>query len=72
MNRGWKIKKNPLNDKLLILENLALLNNEQITHDLLPQKFGRRGKIWVAILILFCVVGAYAYSRQLQKHLLLL
>ncbi len=69
MNRGWKIKKNPLNDKLLILENLALLNNEQITHDLLPQKFGRRGKIWVAILILFCVVGAYAYSRQLQKGL---
>jgi Polysulphide reductase len=42
---------------------------DQITNDLLPQKFGRRGIIWTAILIAVCLVGAFAYYRQLTKGL---
>lgn len=42
---------------------------EQITKDLLPQKFGLRGKIWTSILICICLVGAYAYILQLRKGL---
>ena len=30
---------------------IAALSNEQITRDLLPQKFGRRGMIWTGSLI---------------------
>lgn len=43
--------------------------NRHITEDLLPKKFGRRGMIWTAILIVFCVVGAFAYYRQLKYGL---
>lgn len=43
--------------------------SEQITKDLLPQKFGRRGMIWTGILIAICLIGAYAYYRQLTKGL---
>ncbi len=42
---------------------------EQITNDLLPQKFGRRGTIWTAILIAICLVGCFAYYRQLTRGL---
>lgn len=42
---------------------------DQITTDLLPQKFGRRGMIWTAALIAICLVGMYAYYRQLTKGL---
>ncbi len=41
----------------------------QITHDLLPQPFGKKGKIWTAILIAICLVGAFAYYRQLRHGL---
>ena len=37
--------------------------------DLLPKKFGKAGKIWVGILLIFCVVGFIAYCRQLSKGL---
>ena len=43
--------------------------SDQITNDLLPQKFGRRGMIWTGILIAICLVGVYAYYRQLTKGL---
>lgn len=43
--------------------------HEQITNDLLPQKFGLRGKIWTTILIAICIVGAYAYYLQLRRGL---
>ena len=43
--------------------------SQQITTDLLPQKFGIRGKIWTSILIAFCLVGAYAYLLQLRRGL---
>lgn len=51
------------------MEKSIQLTEEQIIQDLLPQKFGRRGMIWTAILILFCFVGAYAYYRQLRYGL---
>jgi molybdopterin-containing oxidoreductase family membrane subunit len=50
--------------------NTATLTSEKITADLLPQKFGRRGMIWTAALITICVVGVYAYYRQLSKGLI--
>jgi molybdopterin-containing oxidoreductase family membrane subunit len=45
------------------------LTDEQITRDLLPKKFGKRGMIWVAVLAGICLVGAYAYYRQLKYGL---
>ena len=51
------------------MENLTSLNSEQITRDLLPQAFGRRGKIWTGILLFICLIGAIAYIRQLKDGL---
>jgi Ni/Fe-hydrogenase subunit HybB-like protein len=51
------------------VENSASLTPEQVTKDLLPQKFGKRGMIWTSILILICLIGAYAYYRQLRYGL---
>ncbi|MEN9686251.1 MAG: hypothetical protein RLZZ28_2037 [Bacteroidota bacterium] len=48
------------------MESLA---KQKIIEDLLPQKFGKKGQIWVAVLSLICLVGAYAYYRQLSKGL---
>ena len=48
------------------MESLA---KQQIVQDLLPKKFGKAGKIWVGILLIFCVVGFIAYCRQLSKGL---
>jgi len=45
------------------------LTPEKITADLLPQRFGRRGMIWIGILVLICLIGAYSYYRQLAKGL---
>ena len=45
------------------------LTKEKIIADLLPQKFGKNGKIWVAALSFVCVIGAFAYYRQLSKGL---
>jgi molybdopterin-containing oxidoreductase family membrane subunit len=50
------------------MEKLVL--DEKIIKDLLPQKFGRAGKIWVAVLVAICLVGAYAYYRQLRYGLI--
>ena len=52
------------------MENTTASTNEQkVIQDLLPQKFGRRGKIWTGTLILICLIGAYAYYRQLKNGL---
>jgi molybdopterin-containing oxidoreductase family membrane subunit len=51
------------------VENLPSITAEQITLDLLPQKFGKRGKVWTVILILLCLAGAFAYYRQLTRGL---
>jgi Ni/Fe-hydrogenase subunit HybB-like protein len=52
------------------VENLTTLTSDQITRDLLPQKFGKRGMIWTGILIVFCLFGAFAYYRQLRYGLI--
>ena len=51
------------------MQNLTL-TSEQITQDLLPQKFGKRGVVWTGILILICVIGAFAWFRQLKNGLI--
>ncbi len=51
------------------VENSTSLTSEQITSDLLPQKFGKRGMIWTGLLILIVLVGAFAYYRQLKYGL---
>jgi molybdopterin-containing oxidoreductase family membrane subunit len=45
------------------------LSKEKIVKELLPQKFGKSGKIWVGILLAFCIAGLIAYIRQLSKGL---
>jgi len=52
------------------VENLKNLSSEQITNDLLPQKFGRRGMIWTAGLVVVCCIGAFAYIKQLREGLI--
>lgn len=51
------------------MENSNSLTPEQITRDLLPQKFGKRGMIWTGSLIVICLIGAFAYYRQLRYGL---
>ncbi len=51
------------------MENLNSTANEKIIQDLLPQKFGKSGKIWTGILVAFCLVGLFAYYRQLRYGL---
>lgn len=45
------------------------LSADKITRDLLPKPFGKKGKIWTAILIAICLVGLFAYIRQLKYGL---
>lgn len=52
------------------MEKSILLNSEQITQDLLPQKFGKRGMVWTTILLLIAIFGVYAYYRQLRYGLI--
>lgn len=51
------------------MENTHLLTADKITQDLTPQKFGIKGKIWTAMLVFICLLGAYAYYRQLKNGL---
>jgi len=51
------------------VENSTSSTNEQITKDLLPQKFGKRGMIWTGVLIVIALIGAFAYYRQLRYGL---
>ncbi|MDP4259536.1 MAG: polysulfide reductase, partial [Bacteroidota bacterium] len=43
--------------------------SQNITADLLPQRFSRWGKRWTAILVVICAFGAYAYFLQLKNGL---
>ena len=51
------------------METIIPLSDKKITEDLLPQKFGKKGMIWTTILIVLCLVGAFAYYRQLKYGL---
>jgi len=48
---------------------LDKLKENKIIEDLLPQPFGKIGKIWVVSLIAVCILGAFAYGRQLYYGL---
>jgi Ni/Fe-hydrogenase subunit HybB-like protein len=52
------------------VEATKTLTAEKITRDLLPQPFGKKGMIWVAILIFICLLGLFAYIRQLKNGLI--
>ena len=54
----------------LLLNNSTTIPRDQIINDLLPQKFGKRGMIWTAILLMIALVGAFAYYRQLRYGLI--
>ncbi|PUZ27282.1 polysulfide reductase [Chitinophaga costaii] len=43
--------------------------DEQIIADLLPRKFGKTGQLWVGLLMCICLLGVYAYYRQLRYGL---
>ena len=40
-----------------------------LIQDLLPKKFSTAGKIWVGVLVIICLIGMYAYYRQLKYGL---
>ncbi|HEU5290431.1 MAG TPA: NrfD/PsrC family molybdoenzyme membrane anchor subunit [Cyclobacteriaceae bacterium] len=44
-------------------------NTSTITTDLLPQRFGKGGLIWTAILVVLCLIGLYGYYRQVTLGL---
>jgi Ni/Fe-hydrogenase subunit HybB-like protein len=50
-------------------KDAASLRDEKIIQDLLPQRFGKWGYIWVGILVAICLVGVFAYYRQLRYGL---
>lgn len=41
----------------------------KIIEDLLPRRFGNKGKLWFGILLVLCITGLVAYARQLSKGL---
>ncbi|MEO8148913.1 MAG: NrfD/PsrC family molybdoenzyme membrane anchor subunit [Bacteroidia bacterium] len=42
----------------------------ELLADLLPQKFGRQGNLWVAFLFIIVAIGIYAYIQQLRFGLI--
>ena len=52
------------------MENSDSIANNKIINDLLPQKFGKAGKIWTGVLVAICLFGLYAYYRQLRYGLI--
>ncbi len=51
------------------MENSTTSTSEQITNDLLPRAFGKRGMIWTGSLLIIALFGAFAYYRQLRYGL---
>ncbi|MFI5152849.1 MAG: NrfD/PsrC family molybdoenzyme membrane anchor subunit [Chitinophagales bacterium] len=43
---------------------------QKIIDDLLPKRFGAKGRIWAAALAIVCIIGLVAYERQLSKGLI--
>jgi molybdopterin-containing oxidoreductase family membrane subunit len=50
-------------------DGLRNATDTQIVQDLLPKKFGKPGLIWTGALIILCLIGAFAYYRQLSRGL---
>ncbi len=55
--------------KKLIYSGKILAGEEKIIQDLLPRKLKKSGRILVAVLSAICLVGVYAYYRQLRYGL---
>lgn len=55
--------------KDVLPKNADSITEEKIIRDLLPQKFGKWGKIWVGVLVAICLIGMFAYYRQLRYGL---
>jgi Ni/Fe-hydrogenase subunit HybB-like protein len=45
---------------------MEIAARQKIVDDLLPTKFGLRGRIWIAFLVIVCVIGVFGYGRQLS------
>lgn len=48
---------------------IVILDEQKIIQDLLPRKFDKSGKLWVTLLSVFCLLGVYAWYRQLRYGL---
>ncbi|PKP26468.1 MAG: polysulfide reductase [Bacteroidetes bacterium HGW-Bacteroidetes-2] len=44
---------------------------DKLIQDLAPQKFGMRGKIWIAFLLVVILAALYAYYQQFDKGLII-
>ena len=43
---------------------------QKIIDDLLPKKFGVKGRLWVFVLLIICIIGIIGYYRQLSQGLI--
>ncbi len=43
---------------------------QKIINDLLPKKFGAKGRLWVAALLIICIIGVIGYYKQLSEGLI--
>jgi molybdopterin-containing oxidoreductase family membrane subunit len=46
------------------------IEEKKIIEDLLPRKFGLRGRIWALFLLVICILGLIAYINQVRKGLI--
>ena len=53
----------------LELQNKEIRQAKGLVEELLPKRFNTKGKVWIGILILVCLVGLFAYYRQLKYGL---
>ena len=49
---------------------MEILTKQKIIDDLLPKKFGAKGRIWSAVLLIICIIGCIGYYRQLSQGLI--
>ncbi len=49
---------------------MEIAARQKIIDDLLPKKFGAKGRIWAIALVIVCIIGMVAYERQLSKGLI--
>jgi Ni/Fe-hydrogenase subunit HybB-like protein len=43
---------------------------QKIIDDLLPKKFGAKGRLWVTALLIICIIGVIGYYKQLSEGLI--
>jgi molybdopterin-containing oxidoreductase family membrane subunit len=45
------------------------VQSDELMKDLMPKKFGKQGRLWLALLLVVIVIGAFAWYRQLRQGL---